>query len=74
MPLSDKGQSELFTQDILSLDEQLYKLDKEALTALNKSRQAVSGGCLLVLIGLALPPFILSLSLLFIFGGGSWCF
>lgn len=50
MPLSDKGQSELFTQDVLGLDEQLYELNREALATLNKSRQAAGGGCLLGLI------------------------
>lgn len=74
MPLAGRGQSELFTHDILGLDGDLYRLSDEEAEALKKEVAETGEGCLLTLLGLALVPFTLGLSLLFIAGGLSGIF
>lgn len=75
MPLGGRGQSELFRVDILGLDDELYKpLDEETLKEIRNEHEAAGEGCLMILISLALVPFTLGLSLLFILGGGAGIF
>ena len=71
MPLAGRGQSELFAFDILGLDEELYKLTEEHRKEMQNELGKAGDGCLMVLIGIALVPFTLGLSLLFILGGSS---
>jgi hypothetical protein len=71
MPLNGRGQTELFRHDILGLDDDLYRLSDQDRVALDKDVAQAGGGCLMVLLGLALVPFTLGLSLLFIAGGTS---
>ena len=72
MPLAGRGQSELFSKDVLGLDNELYRRaeDKVSAAALEEAETS-KNGCLMVLLGLALAPFTLGLSLFFILGGGS---
>lgn len=70
LPLAGRGQSELFHQDVLGLDDALYResivlTEQEVASALNEQGQ----GCLMTLAGLVLAPFTLGLSLFLIFGG-----
>lgn len=69
-PLCGRGQSELFIHDVLGLDNELYTSpsaqSRETLRA--ESKQA-GDGCLFVMLGLALAPFTLGISLFFIAGG-----
>jgi len=74
MPLAGRGQTELFIRDILGLDSDLYHLSEEEAESLKKEVAEAGGGCLLTLLGLALVPFTLGLSLLFIAGGLSGVF
>lgn len=74
MPLAGRGQSELFIHDILGLDSDLYRLSDEEAEAFKKYGAETGEGCLLTLIGLALAPFTLGLSLLFVAGGLSGIF
>lgn len=75
MPLAGRGQSELFDRDILGLDDELYKAIDVASSKSNQTSLDESGeGCLLMLIGLALAPFTLGISLFFIAGGLSGIF
>jgi len=70
-PLSGRGQSELFKLDVLGLDEELYRRPVQFPEAPATSTHDVqTNGCMFVLLGLALAPFTLGLSLLFIVGGG----
>lgn len=72
MPLCGRGQSELFHHDILGLDEDLYRIvDEEDVATLQASVEQKNAGCMWVLLGLALAPFTLGLSLLVIFLGAS---
>ncbi|MBW4934193.1 hypothetical protein [Marinobacter sp. F4206] len=74
-PLCGRGQSELFTHDVLGLDNDLYSvLDESALKTLKDEHEDVKDGCFMVLIGLVLAPFTLGFSLLFILGGVSGIF
>lgn len=74
MPLAGRGQTELFIHDILGLDNDLYHLSDEEAESLKKEVAETGEGCLLTLLGLALVPFTLGLSLLFIAGGLSGVF
>ncbi|PUE11170.1 hypothetical protein B9Z51_02310 [Limnohabitans sp. T6-5] len=74
MPLAGRGQSELFRDDILGLDSDLYHPSDEEAIDLKKEFAETGEGCLLTLIGLALVPFTFGLSLLFIAGGLSGVF
>lgn len=74
MPLAGRGQSELFRQDILGLDNDLYRLSDEEAAAHKKASAESGEGCLLTLFGLVLAPFTFGLSLLFIAGGLSGIF
>lgn len=75
MPLAGRGQSELFTHDVLGLDDDCYKLHEgEALKAIQAEQEQAKDGCLMVLVGLALAPFTLGFSLLLIAGGASGVF
>jgi len=70
LPLSGRGQSELFASDILGLDDALYS--PQIITKLEASgydSEKAAGGCLGVLIGIALAPFTLGVSLFFVLGG-----
>ncbi|MEH6499656.1 MAG: hypothetical protein V7751_09750 [Pseudoalteromonas distincta] len=74
-PLCGTGQSELFVKDILGLDDDLYPcLTEKESEALQSRIDQEAGGCLMVLIGLALAPFTLGFSLFFILGGASEVF
>ncbi len=69
-PLCGRGQTELFPDDILGLDDSLYiEPDTEALAKIRAQREEIGGGCLFALLGLILAPFTLGLSLLFLAGG-----
>jgi hypothetical protein len=71
-PLPGRGQSELFRHDVLGLDEDLYRsLDDLRETDAEGSVKQSNEGCFMVLVGLALAPFTIGLSLLFVFGGFS---
>ncbi|TYC61661.1 hypothetical protein ETQ85_03120 [Zoogloea oleivorans] len=75
MPLSGRGQSELFVCDVLGLDEDLYRLpDEDTLKAIRDNADEAGAGCLFILIGLILIPFTLGISLFFILGGISGIF
>jgi hypothetical protein len=69
MPLSGRGQSELFAHDILGLDIDINRLSDQEDKALRSEFAKANDGCLMVLLGLVLAPFTLGLSLLFIAGG-----
>lgn len=72
MPLSGRGQSELFAHDVLGLDDEIYKLsDEKTLKAIQREDEQARDGCLMTLVGLVLAPFTLGLSLLLIMGGVS---
>lgn len=72
MPLPGRGQSELFNDDVLGLDDDLYKTLPTELSAEAKEALDEQGaGCLFMFAGLVLAPFTLGISLLFIFMGGS---
>lgn len=71
MPLGGRGQSELFSFDVLGLDEELYKMSDEQRKAMQDELGKAGDGCLMVLLGIALIPFTLGLSLFFILGGFS---
>ena len=68
MPLAGRGQSELFREDVLGLDDELYSLTEEDAKAQKKQRGYVVAGVLLILIGLALAPFTHSLTMLLVIG------
>ena len=69
-PLCGRGQSELFAQDILGLDDELYKLPDEAtLKAISVKHEEARDGCLMIIVGLVLVPFTFGFSLFFILGG-----
>ncbi|SDS08023.1 hypothetical protein [Pseudomonas oryzae] len=69
-PLSGRGQSELFSSDILGLDDSLYAPQEiTKLEACEHDSKQAAGGCLGILIGLVLIPFTLGISLFFILGG-----
>lgn len=72
LPLPGRGQSELFATDILGLDEDLYRVPATPTSEVPQpsTLDVQANGCLFVLVGIALAPFILGLSLLFIIGGG----
>ena len=75
MPLAGRGQSELFNRDVLGLDDELYKaIDVASSKATQTSLDDSGGGCLLTLIGLALAPVTLGISLFLIAGGLSGIF
>lgn len=75
MPLSGRGQSELFTCDVLGVDECLYRQpDSDTLKAIQEGQEEARDGCLLILIGLVLAPFTLGISLLLVMGGASGIF
>jgi len=75
MPLSGRGQSELFAQDVLGLDDDAYKLPSiEAISAMQERQEQSRDGCFLLLVGLILLPFTLGLSLILIFWGASGVF
>lgn len=75
MPLSGRGQSELFARDILGLDEDLYGIkDEDTRKAIRQDLDESNAGCLFVLVGLGLAPFTLGISLLLIFVGASGIF
>lgn len=67
-PLPGRGQTELFRQDVLGLDEARYSLLGERLTSASSENDA-GNGCLVLLLGLCLAPFTLGISLFFIVGG-----
>ena len=69
-PLCGRGQSELFSHDILGLDDDLYPSSEEALKALQIESEQGNGGWMLILIGLVLLPFTWGISLLLILMGG----
>jgi len=72
LPLPGRGQSELFSFDVLGLDDELYAA--ATIPQLKKvepsAHDVQTNGCLFILAGIALAPFTLGLSLLFIIGGG----
>ena len=75
MPLPGRGQSELFNDDVLGLDDDLYKILPTELSAEAKEALDEQGaGCFFIFVGLVLAPFTLGISLLFIFMGGSALF
>lgn len=74
MPLSGRGQTELFAHDILGLDDDRYRLTDHERAALANDFAQANDGCLMVLFGLVLIPFTLGFSLLFIAGGASSVF
>ncbi|WP_372828536.1 GIY-YIG nuclease family protein [Polaromonas sp.] len=74
MPLAGRGQSELFSHDVLGLDSDLYRLSEEQQAALKVDLAQSKDGCLMVLLGLVLIPFTLGFSLFFIAGGASYFF
>ena len=69
-PLAGNGQSELFRNDVLGLDEILYQETTSSKTT-GKSVEIddQAEGCLMTIIGLVLIPFTFGLSLFFIAGG-----
>lgn len=69
MPLSGRGQSELFNHDILGLDDELYRLSEQDRQEIESELGKANDGCMAVLFGLILAPFTLGFSLLFIIGG-----
>lgn len=69
MPLFRRGQSELFSFDVLGLDKDLYKLNEEEMISVKEDLDTVKGGCFFLLIGIILIPFTLGFSLLLILGG-----
>ncbi|MDN3555535.1 hypothetical protein [Halomonas maura] len=74
-PLCGRGQSELFANDILGLDDELYAApSEEKLKEWEEENEQAKDGCLMILIGLVLAPFTFGLSLFFIIGGlsGFW--
>lgn len=73
-PLFRRGQSELFSFDVLGLDKDLYKLTEEEMASVKEDLDTVQGGCLFLLIGIILIPFTLGFSLFFIIGGLSGFF
>lgn len=73
-PLCGRGQSELFAIDVLGLDDDLYRLDAQALKVIQENQAANGEGCLMALLGLALVPFTFGISLFFIAGGLSEIF
>ena len=74
MPLSGRGQSELFALDILGIDDELNRLTEDEKKAIEAELNEASSGCLLVFVGLVLVPFTLGLSLFLIAGGLSGVF
>lgn len=75
LPLSGRGQSELFARDVLGLDEDLYKEpDEDTRKAIKQDLDDSNAGCLFVLVGLGLAPFTLGISLFLIFVGASGIF
>ena len=74
MPLSGRGQSELFAHDVLGLDIDVKKLSDDETKAAQLELAKANDGCLMVLLGLVLAPFTLGLSLFFIAGGFSGIF
>ena len=75
MPLSGRGQSELFKSDVLGLDEDLYGIkDEDSRKAMKQDLDESNLGCLLVSIGLVLAPFTWVISLFLIFIGISGIF
>jgi hypothetical protein len=75
MPLSGRGQSELFAYDVLGLDDDLYRQpDNDTLKEIQDEQEEAREGCLLILIGLILVPFTFGISLFFILGGASGLF
>lgn len=74
-PLAGRGQSELFREDILGIDDTLYQ---EIAASPNQNSSPTldekGGGCLLTALGIILIPFTFGLSLFFIFGGLSSVF
>lgn len=68
-PLAGRGQSELFWEDVLGLDDELYGDTQERAQHQKKQRGHVMAGFLLILIGLALAPFTYGLTLTLVAGG-----
>jgi len=70
MPLCGNGQTELFRDDVLGLDEDLYKpLDDETMKALREERNEFGLGCLMILaslVGLILVPITFGGSLVIV--------
>lgn len=71
LPLPGRGQTELFFQDILGLDDNVYELTEEALKGAKTASEQGRDGCLMILIAVALAPFTLGWSLFFLLGGVS---
>lgn len=70
-PLYQNGQSELFRNDVLGLDNELYEpihVD-EFITYNSEQLEEKKFGCMLIIIGLALTPFTLGMSILVIMLG-----
>lgn len=73
-PLPGRGQSELFTHDVLGLDEDLYKLTDKEKEVLKAQGNEVGSGCLMAVFALILIPFTLGASLFFLAGSVSSLF
>lgn len=74
MPLSGRGQSELFALDILGIDDELNRLTEHEKKAIEAELDETRSGCLMALVGLVLAPFTWGLSLFLIAGGLSGVF
>lgn len=68
-PLYKNGQSELFATDVLGLDEPLYLSRAFTTQTSIVDAEQARYGCFAALIGLALAPFTLGISLFFIWAG-----
>ena len=75
MPLPGRGQSELFKDDVLGLDDDLYRTPPTGLSAEAKEAIDEQGtGCFFMFVGLVLAPFTLGISPLLLFMGCSAVF
>ncbi len=64
-PLNGRGQSELFYDDILGLDDALYRpLDEATLKSIKEDANSAAEGCLIALLGLLLIPFTATVGLI----------
>jgi hypothetical protein len=71
LPMPGRGQSELFKFDALGLDDDVYGVPSTEVSQAAKDQLDEQGsGCAVMLIGKALAPFALGLSIAFILFGG----
>ncbi|MGB0219365.1 MAG: hypothetical protein ACPGJF_08545 [Sinimarinibacterium flocculans] len=73
-PLPGRGQSELFHQDVLGLDEDLYDISENVRVERKAQSDKLGNGCILGVVALLLAPFTLGLSLFFMAGSFSFLF